>query len=411
MTLLRLLTAGLLILTAARAADESLLVQYGFDEGQGTTSADRSANQLPAKVPAAWAPSPSGQAMAMDGTAKTVVSVAIPEALRFGKGSWTFSAWLKPEQLAIDDRQNQRRLFAFGVYPDAYLVIDLFGEGHVGGYYCYKGADGKIVSTGSGSGYKLVVGNGRTWRWCSIALRGRGVYVTFQPGQQRLADELRRRLLVRRGADLGNGAQLLGAVGRSQQLPPRAEQGRHQGGVRPLRDNVRRDAGAGVGAWTSNGRPSWHHSRPRHRLAQRDFKQVRALCEPLLARPELPANLRSYAHLRIAQAYRAEGDLPAAATEYARIAALADYPQVHRLEAAVQAGALRRVADGRPARDPEASRTRPATLDNFAAEIFVAPTGRDTNPGSQAAPVATLTRARDLVPGATGGRAKPAALR
>jgi len=106
--------------------------------------------------------------------------------------------------------------------------------------------------------------------------------------------------------------------------------------------------------------------------------------------------------LRIAQAYRAEGDLPAAATEYARIAALADYPQVHRLEAAVQAGALRRVADGRPARDPEASRTRPATLDNFAAEIFVAPTGRDTNPGSQAAPVATLTRARDLVPGATG---------
>jgi hypothetical protein len=59
--------------------------------------------------------------------------------------------------------------------------------------------------------------------------------------------------------------------------------------------------------------------------------------------------------------------------------------------------AMDNIKAGRSAHDPEASRTVVPPAAKFVAEIFVAPDGDDKNTGGRAAPVAGLTRARDLV--------------
>jgi len=389
-----------LLPAAAFAADDALLLHYSFDEGQGAVAGDSSANMLAGKAPAAWAPSPSGQAMAMDGTGQTVVSVSIPEPLRFGKQSWTFSAWLKPQQLTIDDRQNQRRLFAFGTYPDAYLVIDLFGDGHVGGYYCYKGADGKVVSMGSGSGYKLEVG-----QWAHIAVsfdREARQVVTFingfLQGTSAMPANFDGDFSLSGELTFGNGwHNYWGLMDEVTVLRRAWSKEDAKAEFNRLRETFAVELSPELALVEQREALMQSFASVSGLWSKRDFAAVRAACTPLLGRTELAPNLRSYAHLRIAQSYRAEGKLEDAAAEYGRIAATADYPQVHRLEAAVQVGALKRQAAGQPARDPLASRTQPAALTNFAIEVFVAPAGKDTNPGTQAAPVATLTKARDLL--------------
>jgi len=149
----------------AGGAEEGLLLHYSFDEGAGETAADDSGNDLHGQVGAAWVESPYGSALAFDGTAATTVKVQIPEELRFGTGSWSFSAWLKPQQFGIDDPQNQRRVFAFGIFPDAYLVIDLFSTGRPGYYFCYKDEAGTTVSTGGSAASGLALDE-----WAHLAL-------------------------------------------------------------------------------------------------------------------------------------------------------------------------------------------------------------------------------------------------
>jgi hypothetical protein len=137
--------------------------------------------------------------------------------------------------------------------------------------------------------------------------------------------------------------------------------------------------------------------RTRDAWAAGDFKAVRDICAAVVASPELPEGLRSYAHLRIAQSYIAEKNRALARTEYAKIAQTVDYPDVHRAEARDCVEELDRMARGLPARDPVASRTTLPTITQFAAQIFVAPTGDDANKGTEQEPVATLSRARDQV--------------
>jgi hypothetical protein len=127
-----------------------------------------------------------------------------------------------------------------------------------------------------------------------------------------------------------------------------------------------------------------------------DYAAVRAACAAVIASPDVPVSLRSYADLRSAQSYIAEGETNLAKAEYARIAANTAYPLVHRGEASECVAELDRAARGLSRRDPAASRTRVRPV-VFAAKVFVSPKGRDANDGSAAAPVATLTRARDLV--------------
>jgi hypothetical protein len=146
-------------------ADEGLLLHYALHEGTGNVAKDGSGNGLDGALGAAWTDSPSGQAIWFDGTPQGVLRVELPSELRFGTDSWTFSAWLKPKQFTIDSRQNQRRMFNYGVYPDANLVIDLFSTGSPGYYFCYRDESGQIVSTGGSSRVGLSLDE-----WSHVAL-------------------------------------------------------------------------------------------------------------------------------------------------------------------------------------------------------------------------------------------------
>lgn len=131
--------------------------------------------------------------------------------------------------------------------------------------------------------------------------------------------------------------------------------------------------------------------------AKGDFAAVRTACAALAASADAPPSLRSYAHLRTAQSYQAEGKPLLARAQYVTIAATAAYPEVHRTEARECVAEIDRVTRGLPARDPAASRTkitRPAT---FVSELFVSPSGDDNNSGTATSPLATLARARDVV--------------
>ena len=137
-------------------------------------------------------------------------------------------------------------------------------------------------------------------------------------------------------------------------------------------------------------------AKTRETWAAGDFASVRTACAAVIASPDAPSNLRSYADLRSAQSYAAEGKSDLAKAEFARIAANSAYPLVHREEASDCEAELDRAARGLPRRDPAASRTRVDRV-VFAAKISVSPKGSDANDGAATAPIATLTWARDLV--------------
>lgn len=129
----------------------------------------------------------------------------------------------------------------------------------------------------------------------------------------------------------------------------------------------------------------------------KDFAAVREHCGKVQTRTDASPHFRSYAHLRIAQSYTAEGNPAAARAEYAKIMADPAYPEVHRYEAGERLKELERVALGLPARDPEASRTKVPALTKFAVEFFVAPAGNDSNPGTREKPFGSLEKARDAI--------------
>jgi hypothetical protein len=145
----------------------------------------------------------------------------------------------------------------------------------------------------------------------------------------------------------------------------------------------------------------------------RDFEAARGEFRRVLAMAEAPPHFRSHAHLRIAQTYTAEGNPAAAKAEFAKIMANPVYPEVHRYEAGECLKELERSAQGLPARDPEASRTKVPAITKFAAEFFVAPAGNDSNPGTRQKPFASLEKSRDAIRAlkASGALAGPIAVR
>lgn len=130
-------------------------------------------------------------------------------------------------------------------------------------------------------------------------------------------------------------------------------------------------------------------------FGRQEYAAVRAACAKVLAL-RVPAYERSYARLRVAQSYLAEGDTAAARAEYQALTADQSALPVHREEAASRMREIDRVARGEPGADPAATRARIAEV-RPAAELFVAPDGDDRGPGSSARPFATLERARDAV--------------
>ena len=381
-------------------AEDGLLLHYRLDEGDGSVATDESENRLDGVVSAEWAESPSGKALRFDGTSKGIVRVQIPPEKRFGTDSWTFSAWLKPRQFTIDARQNQRRIFNFGVFPDANLVIDLFSTGAPGFYFCYRDKTGLTVSAGGTSASRLaldewshvVVVCDRDRGQVSIYVNGHSQASTALPptfaGDFRLGDHL----------TLGSGWQnywgLMDEVRIYRRAWSRSE-------VRAEFARLQDTFGAVVSpeALAAERRQEIleRFAQTHQAWAAGRFVEVRKICAEVAASPDVPEGLRSYAHLRIAQSHVAEGKPDLARAEYAAIAETAHYAEVHRFEARERVQELDREARGLAARDPAASRTTIPPISRFAAEVFVAPAGDDANDGDEARPVATLARARDLV--------------
>ena len=124
-----------------------------------------------------------------------------------------------------------------------------------------------------------------------------------------------------------------------------------------------------------------------------EFERFRAICGEVLEL-EVPPYQKSYAHLRIAQGYVAEGDLSSARREYEKLVSDPAAPEVHRFEASARIEEIDRTSRGEPARDPRENRTEIPEV-HPSVEFFVSPDGNDNGDGSADRPFATLERARD----------------
>ena len=402
----RLLSSALLVFASTLLGQDGPLLHLTFDEGTGEMVRDHSGNGLDGRMGAEWVDSPSGKAAFLDGTGARILRFELPPEKRFGTGSWSFMAWVKPHTLAIEDRQDQRRLFAFGVYPDAYLVIDLTGQGNLSCYFCYKDEAGKVVSTGGSSVLRAEEGS-----WAQVALVANReeakieLYVNgFAGGHAPIRPGFAGDFSLGGELTLGNGwHNYWGALDEVriyrralavQEVRDEFLARREIFGVKEsaaMKAAMEREAIAAAFAAIAD---AW---------AADDHATVRARCAEILARQDAPAHFRSYAHLRLAQSHMATDSRTAARNVYEAIRAQADYPEIHRYEAGECVAEIDRIARGLPARDPAASRTPVETVADFAAEVFVGPAGDDGNEGSRARPFATLTRARDAVRALKGG--------
>jgi hypothetical protein len=391
---------ALLVAGALPAAEEGVLIHWSFNEGSGAAVKDQSGNGLDGTVKADWVDSPAGKALLFDGSAAKIVSVQIPPEQRFGKDSWSFMAMLKPVQFTIEDRQNQRRVFAYGTYPGAYLVIDLMGNGSVSCYFCYKADGGRTVSTGAGSAFAL-----KTGEWAHVALvcdraaKQINIYINgYAQGSSALAAEFDGDFAVSGDLELGNGwHNYWGAMDEVKVYRRALSRAEVRAEFKGLQATFQVAESAEAAAAEEREALSAVFAQANAAWGAGDFAAARAGYGKVLTAAVAPAHFRSYAHLRLAQSYAAEGKAPAARAEYERIAAEASYPEVHRYEAGECVQESDRVARGLPARDPMASRTQAPKITAFAAEVYVAPEGDDAQDGSAQRPFATLARARDAV--------------
>ena len=104
---------------------------------------------------------------------------------------------------------------------------------------------------------------------------------------------------------------------------------------------------------------------------RRDYAAVRKACAKVLAL-KVPAYERSYARLRAAQSYLAEGNTASARAEYQALSADKAAPTVHREEAASRMSEIDRVARGEPASRNDAV-TSVVPVANWATTTYCAP--------------------------------------
>ena len=399
MNRLLILAALFFCLTQAHAADDGLILHWKFDEGRGTLAQDASGQGINGQSGAGWEASPVGGAALLSGTPATIVKADLPPAQRLGKESWTVMAWVKPQQFSIEGKQNQRRLFAYGAYPKAFFGVDIFSTGVVSLYQVYDAA-GKGVTSGVSSSTPLTLN-----QWSHVAVicdrkaRLANIYINGRlRGEQKLPPEFDGDFSISGEFTVGNGWQNYWGAADEVRLYKRALSGREikaeferlKGAFNVISTPAEETADALEAIQTSFDavNAAW---------VKKDFAGVRAHLAPVITNQKAPAHYRSYAHLRLAQSYSAAKQVAQAKAEYAKIAAVAEYPLVHRNEAGELVRELDRAAKGLAPRDPEATRVRlaPSVKSGLANVIFVAPNGSDANSGSEKQPLATLQKARD----------------
>ncbi len=386
-----------IVQTPAVAAND-LLVYWNFDQGEPGKARDLTGNGLDGTVGAARVESPVGRAAMMNGTSKSVVTAKIPEDMRFGKESWTFMAMLKPIKFGIDSTQNQRRLFAFGKYPDAYIVIDIKGTGYLSYYFCYKNSAGKAISTGGSSGIPL---SENLWSHIALVCNRRKksvrVYVNgYCPDGNRIPDYFDGDFVLDGQLTVGSGWQnywglvdevkIYRSALTADEVDAEFERLKGTFGVVESEEIVDAKKRIHQEKTFVDVNSEWARGR---------YDKVRNLCRELVHSTDAPAHFRSYAHLRIAQSYLQQGNRSAARTTYLDIAKKESYPAVHRTEATVCANELEAASKGPEACRANLTQTEVRDLGVPAAEVFVSTEGDDSNSGSMRHPFATLARARD----------------
>ena len=376
--------------------DDGILLRWTFDEGGIDVATDLSGNDLHGAVNGEPIDTPAGKGVYLDGDSSSIIQVDLPENLRFGKNSWSFTAWIKPTRFQIDAAQNERRLFSFGAYPDAYLALNLSGDGRFTSYFCHLDEDGNIQAAGASAPLRL-----ERDQWAHVTAvsdREEGKVYLFVNGVTGHGDafpagfdgdfSLGGRLTV--GSSWQNFQGAIDRVTVFRRALSRDEvraefmDGRDVFGVE-LSSAVQREEVADILSYAAH---SWRDG---------DFEAVRTLLADTLGDTTIPAHYRSQVHLRIAQSHAAERNSSASRDEYRAIADNAEYPEVHRYEASERLHELDREARNLPAHDPARSRTSIPIIEEFEAEVFVSPAGSDDNDGSREQPFATLTRARDAV--------------
>jgi autotransporter-associated beta strand protein len=124
-----------------------------------------------------------------------------------------------------------------------------------------------------------------------------------------------------------------------------------------------------------------------------NWEQVRSSLTNVFNDLKLSAQWRSIAHLRYARSFQAAGDFAKAGAIFAEIADNKVYQKIHQIEGAECKIECERLAQGKPARDPEASRVRVPAAPKPGRTLYVAADGKDTNAGTREQPFATVSRA------------------
>lgn len=339
---LRLIFAVACLITAGRALgrnSDNLLLHWDFDEGRGATVTDRSGNGLDGTVKASWTESPGGHAVLMDGKSSSIVSVKVPEDKRFGKRSWTFMAMLKPIQLKIDDRQNQRRIFAFGTYPAAYQVIDVTGDGRLTCYFCYRDQGGKTVAIGGSSDVSIAENS-----WVHVALvcdrprrqikihingysSGSGNIPPGFDGDFRLGEQLTVGSGWHNFWGLVDEVKIFRSAQSQLAVEKEFERLRNRFQVIESPEVIAAKKRATLERVFLDVNEAWKAG---------ELSEVRDLCQTVVSSYDAPAHFRSYAQLRAARSHLVEGNLAAAKSTYDSIAANAAYPAANGNFGAIQ---------------------------------------------------------------------------
>lgn len=309
-------------------------------------------------------------------------------------------AMLNPQKFDIDEPQKQRRIFAFGQYPAAYLVIDLSADGRLMSYFSYEDSAKRLVAFSGSTDLQL-----REGHWSHVALvcdrdaRELKFYVDGYceraipipsdfDGDFRLGDTL----------TLGSQWQnYFGSMDEVKIDRSALSDKKIEAEFDALKDQFEIVELLAIRQAKQRTRLAQSFGEVTKAWQQADFSTVREICKSVILSEECPAHYRSYAHLRFAESLLEERNLNAAKKVYEAIVSQEDYPQVHRDEAAASIGQIDRLIKGLPLRDATVTQTTVPQITSFVAEVFVATDGRDTNAGTLEQPFATLTRARDSV--------------
>lgn len=382
------------------AAPDAPLIYWNFDGPSQSIAKDLSGNGLNGRVGARWTRSPSGRAVMMDGEPKSTVAVNIPLDKRFGKKSWTFMAMVKPIKFGIDSEQNQRRIFAFGKYPDAFMIISIAGNGQVSGYICYKNSVGKIIAAG-GSSDILLTEN----QWAHIAIvcdREEKIIKTYINGYCKAGNKMPKAF---DGDFVLDGRMTVGSTWQNywglidEVKITRTAVAPHEVAAESerLKSKFKTIESEEIIAAKKRLRQERSFTDISDEYAKGRYDNARSLCREIVDSSDAPAHFRSYAHLWIARSYLPEKKLSSAKTTYLSIAQNKSYPIVHRDEAEMSASQLGVVSSNSASRNSISTQTDVSVIPRFAAEVFVSTNGKDTNSGSMPRPLATLSRARDKV--------------